>query len=435
MATKKKSASAGRRVAIVAGLRSPFAKSSTVYNDLTTLDLALRVVAELMARSGLSGKEIDHVVYGQVVPAIPTPNIAREIVLGAGLPKEIEAYSVVRACATSTQAVVSGAQSILLGEADVVIAGGADSLSKPPITYRDRFVQALMKANSAKDPMSKLRAFGDVRAKDLLPQPPAIAEFSTGKTMGQCAEIMAKENGIPRDEQDRFALRSHQKAAEGWEKGLFAEEVMPFPVGPKYKEVVEKDNMVRPDTTLEKLSSLKPVFDRKHGTVTAGTASPLTDGASAVILMSEEKAKALGYEPLAFLDAWAFAAIDPGWQLLQGPAFAAPMALDKAGLTLEDMDLIDMHEAFAAQVLSNIQALGSKTFAQERLNRSKPVGEVPEEKLNIYGGSISIGHPFAATGTRQLLTMSRELSRRGGGHALITQCAAGGMGAAVILSR
>jgi acetyl-CoA acyltransferase len=169
--------------------------------------------------------------------------------------------------------------------------------------------------------------------------------------------------------------------------------------------------------------------------VTAGTASPLTDGASAVILMAEEKAKALGYEPLAFVDAWAFAAIDPGWQLLQGPAFAAPMALDKAGLTLDDMDLVDMHEAFAAQVLSNLQALASKTFATERLNRSKPVGEVPDEKLNIYGGSISIGHPFAATGTRQLLTVSRELSRRGGGKALVTQCAAGGMGAAVVLSR
>jgi len=274
-----------------------------------------------------------------------------------------------------------------------------------------------------------------VRAKDLLPNPPAIAEFSTGKTMGQCAEVMAKENGISREAQDRFALRSHQKAAEGWEKGIFAEEVMPFPVGPKYKEVVEKDNLVRPDTTLEKLSSLRPVFDRKHGTVSAGTASPLTDGASAVILMSEEKAKALGYEPLAFVDAWAFAAIDPGWQLLQGPAFAAPMALDKAGLTLDDMDLVDMHEAFAAQVLSNLQAFASKEFAKERLNRSKPLGEVPDEKLNIYGGSISIGHPFAATGTRQLLTVSRELSRRGGGKALVTQCAAGGMGAAVVLSR
>ena len=435
MATKKKSAPAGRRVAIVAGLRSPFAKSSTVYKDLTTLDLANRVVAELLARTGLPGKEIDHLVYGQVVPTIPTPNIAREIVLGIGLPKEIEAYSVVRACATSTQAVVSGAQSILLGEADVVVAGGADSLSKPPITYRDRVVEALMKANSARDPMSKLKAFSDVRAKDLLPQPPAIAEFSTGKTMGQCAEVMAKANGITREAQDRFALRSHQKASEGWEKGIFAQEVMPFPVGPSFQEVVEKDNMIRPDTTLEKLASLKTVFDRRHGTVTAASASPLTDGASAVILMSEEKAKALGYEPLAFVDAWAFAAIDPSWQLLQGPAFAAPMALDKAGLTLDDMDIIDMHEAFAAQVLSNIQALGSKSFAKEHLNRSKPVGEVPDEKLNLYGGSISIGHPFAATGTRQLLTVSRELERRGGGKALITQCAAGGMGAAVVLSR
>ncbi len=292
-----------------------------------------------------------------------------------------------------------------------------------------------MKANKAKDPMSKLKAFGDLKARDLLPNPPAIAEYSTGQTMGQSAEVMAKANGISREAQDRFALRSHQKAAEAWEKGIYAEEVMPYPVGPRFEQVVEKDNIVRPDTTLEKLSSLKPAFDRKYGTITAGTSSPLTDGASALLLMSEEKAKALGYTPLAFVEGWAFAAVDPGWQLLQAPAFAAPKVLDALGLTLDDIDLVDMHEAFAAQVLSNLQALASKAFAEEHLGRTRPVGEVPDEKLNIYGGSISLGHPFAATGTRQLLTMARELDRRGGGKALITQCAAGGMGAAVVLSR
>ena len=321
------------------------------------------------------------------------------------------------------------------GEADVVICGGADSLSRPPITFSDRFVEILMKANSARDPVAKVKAFLKLKPRDLVPIPPAIAEFSTGLTMGQCAEQMAKDNAIPRNEQDALALRSHQRSAKAWADGIYDEEVLAFPVPPGYKEVVDRDNLVREDTTLEKLERLRPVFDRKLGTVTAATSSPLTDGASAVVLMSEERAASLGYTPLAFLKSWGFAALDPAWQLLMGPAFASPVALDRAGMTLADLDLVDMHEAFAAQVLSNLQAFGSAEFAKERLGREKAIGEIDPEKLNIHGGSLSLGHPFAATGTRQALTMARELNRRGGGTALVTQCAAGGLGAAVILEK
>jgi acetyl-CoA acyltransferase len=425
----------GRRVAIVDGLRTPFAKSGTVLRNESTLDLASSVVAELVARTGIDAATVDQVVYGTVVADIAAPNLAREIVLAGPFPQTVDAFSVSRACATSTQSFVSGAQSILLGDADIVIAGGADSLSRPPITYSDRFVEILMEASAAKDLPSKVKAFSKVRPRDLAPNPPAIAERSTGKTMGHSAEDMAKENGISREAQDEFAVRSHAKAIEAWEAGIFDDEVMPYPLPPKYTETIEQDNIPRTDSTTEKLAGLRPVFDRKYGSVTAANASPLTDGASALMLMDESVAKALGYEPKAYLRSYAFAAIDPNWQLLMGPAFATPVALDRAGMTLDDIDVIDMHEAFAAQILSNVQAFGSDAFAEKYLARDKAIGKIDMDNFNLYGGSISIGHPFAATGVRQITTMANELERRGGGTALVTQCAAGGLGAAVILER
>ena len=423
------------RVAIIDGLRTPFAKSGTAFKDLSTLELSNTVVAELLARSGLEGSDVDRVVYGSVVQDVASPNIAREIVLAGPFPETVDAFSVTRACATSTQSVATGVQGILAGEADVIIAGGADSLSRPPITYSDAFVDALMTANAARDLPSKARAFTKVRPKDLAPIPPAIAERSTGETMGDSAEKMAKENSISREDQDAFAARSHQKAIEAWETGIFDGEVMTYPIPPKYSDTVERDTIPRTDSTVEKLATLKPVFDRRYGSVTAGNSSPLTDGASALILMSEEAASALGYEPLAFIRSYAFAALDPNWQLLMGPAFATPIALDRAGMTLSDIDVVDMHEAFAAQVLSNVQAFASKDFAEKRLGRSEPIGEIDEDTFNIHGGSISLGHPFGATGVRQLTTMANELNRRGGGTALVTQCAAGGLGAAVVLEK
>lgn len=425
----------GRRAAVVAGLRTPFLRSGTAFAVMSALDLATAAVTELMARTGLEPDDVDRVVFGTVVPWTETHNIAREVVIDSGLPRSTDAYSVSRACATGTQALVDAAQAIVLGDAEVVVCGGTESLSRIPVTYHDEVVRALREASRAKDPLAKARALTRIRPGQLVPDPPDLDERSTGLTMGESAEVMAKENGIPREEQDEFALRSHRRAVAAWEAGIYDQEVMAVPVPPGYREAVERDGIPRPDTSLEKLASLPPVFDRRHGSVTAGNSSPLTDGAAALVVMEEARARALGYEPLAYVRSWAFAAVDPGWQLLMGPAFAAPVALDRAGMKLDDLDLVDVHEAFAAQALSNLRAFASREWARRHLGRDEPLGEVPDEKLNVHGGSIALGHPFAATGARQVLTMARELERRGGGTALITQCAAGGLGAALVLER
>lgn len=425
----------GRRVAIVDGLRTPFAKAGTDLKDASTLDLSSAVVTELLARSGLDGHDVDRVVFGSVVQDVHAPNIAREVVLATPLPDTTDAYSIVRACATSTQTTIDAARAIADGDIDVAIAGGADSLSNPPVTFSDEFVDVMMEAQSARDLPSRLKAFSKLRPRDLAPHPPAIADRSTGESMGDGAERMARIWGITREEQDQFALESHRRAVEAWEKGVYEAEVMPFPVPPHYRDVVERDTLPRPDTTLEKLGELRPAFDRRYGTITAGNASPLTDGAAALILMAEETARRLGYEPKAYIRSFASAAVDPNWQLLIGPALSSPVALDRAGMTLDDIDVIDLHEAFAAQVLAVKRAFASDDFARENLERDKAIGEIPDDKLNLYGGSISLGHPFGATGARQLLTMANELERRDAGTALISQCAAGGLGATVILER
>lgn len=430
-----KAASNGhRRVAIVNGLRTPFVKAATVFSELTALDLGRIVVQELVQRSELDPNEIDSVVFGQVIPGLTAASIAREVVLTAGLPRKIEAYTVARACATSVQAMVNAANAITLGQADVAIAGGTESMSDPPIFTSRPLAHALAESSRARNLAARVKPFQKLSPKDLIPVPPAIAEYTTGMSMGDSAEKMAKENGITRKEQDEIALASHQNAARAWKAGYFDAEVMHVPVPPKYATVADKDNLVREDTSLDALLTLKPVFDRKYGSVTAGNASPLTDGAAALLLMSEEKAKALGYTPLGFLRSHAFAATDPADQLLQGPAYAAPIALDRAGMSLKDMDLIDMHEAFASQIASNIQAFGSKSFA-EKLGRKAPLGEVDRSRLNVNGGSIALGHPFAATGARIVHQALRELKRRNLGTALVTVCAQGGMGAAVVLER
>ncbi len=425
----------GRRVAIVGGLRTPFMKAGSKYRDLSALDLGAAVTNELLHRSNLEGGQIDQLIAGAVVADPGAPNIAREIVMRCNMPASVDSYSVSRACATSTQAIVSGAQAILYGDAEVVIAGGTDSLSKPPITYDDKVVDALMAANAAKDIPSKVKAFTRLRPGDLAPRPPALADLSSGLTMGAAAEKMARENEISREAQDQYAFDSHMKAVAAWEKGVFDDEVMPFPIPPRFKETMTQDGIPRADSTLEKLASLRPAFDKKYGTVTAGNSSPLTDGAAAVLLMEEKTAKKLGFEPKAYIRSWAFAALDPAWQMLMGPSFATPAALTRGELTFEDIDVVDMHEAFSAQMLSNIKAFKSAEWARKYLGRDEPIGEINMEELNLYGGSISLGHPFAATGARQALTMANELQRRDKGFALVTQCAAGGLGAALVLER
>jgi len=421
-----------RRVAVVRGLRTPFVKSGTVFKDLSALDLGKLVVAELLARAEVDPKSVEQVVYGQVVPSLVAPNIAREVVLGTGMPRGIEAYSVSRACATSYQSAVNVAEAILAGTIECGVAGGADSASDVPIAVSKKLAEALIAASRARSLGERLKAFGGLSPKDLLPVPPALKEFSTGLTMGESAEKMAKENGISRRAQDELAHRSHSLAAAAWNDGRFEEEVMHVYVPPAFTSVNE-DNLVRKDSSLESYEKLKPAFDRKLGTITAGNSSPLTDGASALLLMSEEKAKADGFDVLGFIRSYAFAALDPAGQMLMGPSYATPLALDRAGIKLKDLDLIDMHEAFAAQVLSNTQAFESDDFARDKLGRSKRIGEVDWDKFNVCGGSISIGHPFAATGARQITQTLNELKRRTGNLALCTACAAGGLGAAIVL--
>lgn len=422
------------RVAVVAGLRTPFAKQATAYRDMTTLDLGRAVVKELLARAELDPREIGLVVYGQAIPTPSAPNVAREIVLGSGMPKSVEAYSVVRACATSFQSATSAAEAILAGQHDVAVTGGGDSASDVPITVSRRLASALVEASKAKSLTDKIRIFTRLSPRDLVPTPPALREPSTGLTMGEHAERMAKDAGVTREEQDLLAHRSHTRAAAAWERGLFDAEVMHVIPPPAFDRPIAKDNLVREDSKLESYSKLRPVFDPKHGSVTAGNSSPLTDGASALLLMRESKAKALGYQPLGYLRSWAYAALDPDDGLLMGPAYASPIALDRAGLRLADMDVIDMHEAFAAQVVCNRKALASRRFAEDKLGRtSGPIGEIDDERFNVHGGSIALGHPFAATGARMIHTVLRELGRRKGQFGLATACAAGGLGAAVVL--
>ncbi len=420
-----------RRVAVVAGCRSPFCKAGTLLNDVTALDLAKHTVVELVHRADLSGKDVDEIYFGQVVPSPLTPNVAREVSLLPQFPANIPAASVNRACASANSAIVLGHDQIVLGHADVVLAGGAESLSNVPILHSKRFSELLVGLSKAKSTRQRMKLLAAFRPKDLVPLTPAIAEPSTGETMGQSAEKMAKLNGITRQAQDEFALRSHELAHAGTEDGRLGAEIAPFFL-PDGKAIV-RDNGVRPDASVEEMAKLRPAFDRRYGTVTAANASPLTDGAGAVILMSEEAAGALGYEPLAFIRSYAVAALDPGDQLLMGPAYAVPKALDRAGITWSDLGLVEMHEAFASQVLSNIQAFESKQWAAERLGRAEPIGTVDWETLNVMGGSIAIGHPFGATGARITTTLANEMQRRGVQFGLISVCAQGGMGFAMVL--
>jgi acetyl-CoA acyltransferase len=423
-----------RRVAIVAGVRTPFARAGTVFKSLSAIELGRLCVAELLQRTEIDPALVEAVVYGTVVHSVLAPNIAREIALMPLFPRGVDAYTVSRACASANQAITDAADQIALGHRDVVIAGGAESLSNVPILHSRGMSDALVAMSRAKGVGGRIAALSRVRPRDFIPLTPAIAEPTTGETMGQSAEKMAKLNAIPREEQDQLALRSHRLAAVGTQDGRLTADIATVWVPPRYDVAVTSDNGIRTDTSIEQLRLLKPVFDRRYGTVTAGNSSPLTDGASALLLMSEERARTLGYTPLAFIRSYAYAALDPAEQLLMGPVLAAPLALQRAGLTLKDMSLIEMHEAFAAQVLCNLRGFESREWAG-RAGYSQPVGTVDRSILNVMGGSIAIGHPFGATGGRILLTLARELARRGGQFGLLTVCAAGGLGHAMVIER
>lgn len=422
----------GERIAVVAGLRTPFAKQATAFHGVPAVDLGKLVVSEMLARTDLDPKLIDQLVFGQVVQMPEAPNIAREIVLGTGMSVNTDAYSVSRACATSFQAVANVTESIMAGTVDIAIAGGADSSSVLPIGVSKKLARALVDLNKARNLQQRFNILRTLRIKDLLPVPPAVAEYSTGLSMGQTAEQMAKSHQISREAQDALAHRSHTLAAKAWADGKLSGEVFTAHV-PPYKSPLERDNNIRESSDLASYAKLKPVFDRVHGTVTAANATPLTDGAAAVLLMREGRAKELGLEPLGYIRSFAFSAIDVWQDMLMGPSYATPLALDRAGITLGDLTLIDMHEAFAAQTLANLKMFASHEFARDKLGRDQAIGEVDMEKFNVLGGSLAYGHPFAATGARMITQTLHELHRRGGGLGLNTACAAGGLGVAMVL--
>ncbi len=412
------------RVAIVAGLRTPFGRRGGGLAERSALELGVACVRELLSRTGLAG-EIERVIFGQVVPSLQAPNVARELVLDVGLPPTVDAHSVSRACTTSYVAVIELARAIAAGDLDAGICGGTDSVSDVPIAVSKPLARALVANRRARGIGDRVRAFAALSPGDLRVEPPTLVERTTGLTMGEHAEAMGKTAAVDRAAQDELAARSHARAAAGWDDGRLAAEVMTIAgVG---------DQCVRRGITTADLGRLRPLFGG-DGTVTAGNSSPLSDGASAAILMREDKARALGLEPLAIIRAAATTAVDPADQLLIAPVTALPRALERAGITLADLTLLDLHEAFAAQVLAVTAALASPAWAA-RLGRSQPIGQVDWDRTNVLGGSIALGHPFAATGTRQLVQVARELARRGGGMAAIAACAAGGLGAAIVIER
>jgi acetyl-CoA acyltransferase len=425
----------GRRAVVIGGARTPFVKAFGDYLPLDSIALGAAAVRGLCQRHALDTRALDAVVWSGVILPGGAPNVGREIVLDLKLGPHVEALTVTRACISGLQAVTLAAAAIERGEADIVIAGGSESTSNTEVKLPQKLVHAAVpfafgKATAA-DFLALLRQMWPI--SEALPRAPKIAERSTGQVMGEAAEDMALENGITRLQQDEFALSSHRRAHAAHTNGRFAKELVPIEVSRNGDaKIVDRDGLVRPDTTLEKLARLAPAFSA-DGSVTAGNSSALTDGAAAVLLMSEEKAAALGMAPLARFASWAYVGVDPADQLLIGPALAMPLALERAGYRLSDIDFVDMHEAFAAQVLSVLQALADPKFARERLGRSEAVGSIDPERLNVHGGSLALGHPFAATGARMVTTMANELALSGKRSALLGICAAGGLGAAAVL--
>ena len=413
------------RVAIVGGVRTPFVKAAGVFSRHSALDLGKHVVVGCVEKLGLDARSIDELYFGTVLLDPRIPNLAREIVLRSGLPKTISGQFIANNCITGLVAASAASDAIRSGRISCALVGGSESMSQPTLTFPrkgEAFFISLAKARTLGQKLSKLLSF---RPGFLAPQAPSPKEPSTGLTMGQHCELMAQEFGISRAEQDDLALRSHRNAARAKEEGALSEQILPL-------GDVKDDNLVRRDTSLEKLASLPPVFDRSgRGTITAGNASALTDGASAVCLMSESAAREQGREILGYIDGIQFASIPPGDGLLMAPAVALPQLMTRLQWKVAEVDLFEVHEAFAAQVLCNMRVWRD---GWSRYPHIPAVGEIPAEKLNVLGGSIALGHPFAATGGRLLVNACQALRRRGGRRCVISVCAAGGGGAAVAVS-
>jgi acetyl-CoA acyltransferase len=420
------------RIAIVDGLRTPFSRAWTTLNGLDPVELSTIVSREILYRNELPMHQVDHIIWGTVLAVPRSPNIAREIALNLGMYRT-PGFTVTRACATGLQSIASAAQMIATGGARVVLAGGVDVTSDAPVTYKKDVIDTLQKVQKTKG-LKMLTTLAKVNPMDLLPAAPSLSERYTGKTMGQHAEDMAKYFGITRIEQEDFSMASHQKAAKAIKSGKIDPQVVP--IFHKGKEVKE-DNLVRfnVEEDMPRLRKKKTVFDRKNGTITAFSSSALTDGASCVLIMKESTAKELGLTPMGYVRSYAFPALDPRENMLLGNVYACPEALDRAELKLKDIDIVEIHEAFAAQVLSNVKCFDDAAFFEEKLNRSEKLGELDMDKVNIWGSSIPFGHPFAATGCRMITTALHALKEKDGTFGLATACAAGGLGSAMVVER
>ncbi|XP_039743561.1 trifunctional enzyme subunit beta, mitochondrial isoform X1 [Pteropus medius] len=418
-----------RNVVVVEGVRIPFLLSGTSYKDLMAHDLARAALSGLLHRTSVPKEVIDYIVYGTVIQEVKTSNVAREASLGAGFSDKTPAHTVTMACISSNQAITTGVGLIAAGHSDVIVAGGVELMSDIPIRHSRKMRRMMLDLNKAKTLGQRLSLISKFRMNFLIPELISVSEFSTNETMGHSADRLAAAFSVSRLEQDEYALRSHSLAKKAQDEGLLSD-VVPFKV--PGKDTVTKDNGIRP-STLEQMAKLKPAFIKPYGTVTAANSSFLTDGASAMLIMAEEKALAMGYKPKAYLREFLYVSQDPKDQLLLGPTYATPKVLEKAGLTMNDIDAFEFHEAFSGQILANLKAMDSDWFAQNYMGRKTKVGPPPLEKFNNWGGSLSLGHPFAATGCRLVITAANRLRKEGGQYALVAACAAGGQGHAMIV--
>jgi acetyl-CoA C-acetyltransferase len=421
-----------RRVAVLGGNRLPFARSNRAYADATNQEMLTAAIDGLVDRFGLEGERVGEVVAGAVLKHSRDWNLTRESVLGSRLAPQTPATDIQQACGTGLQAALIVADTIALGRIDAGIAGGADTTSDAPVAVSDKLRRKLMKVNAARDTRSRLTALARIRPTDIGLSTPRNGEPRTGLSMGEHAALTALEWRIGRDEQDELAALSHQRLAAAYDAGFLADQITPF-------RGLERDQNLRPDSSVEALARLEPVFGRGEGaTMTAGNSTPLTDGASAVLLSSDEWAAARQLEPLAYLVDHETAAVDfvhGNEGLLMAPAYAVPRLLARNGLTLQDFDFYEIHEAFASQVLATLKAWGDPVFTRERLGLDAPLGEIDRSRLNVTGSSRAAGHPFAATGGRILNVAAKLLAQKGSGRALISICAAGGQGVTAILER
>lgn len=431
LASRSMSTAAKRNVVLVDGVRIPFTMAGSVYGDLIAVDLARLALKGLLVKTAIDPASIDFLNYGTVISEPKTSNIAREAGLGAGIPISVPALTMSQACISSNLTITTGAEKILCGMADIIVAGGCETFSDVPIRYKKNVRQKLIGLPKAmkKGPLGALKHMRGVSLMDIFtPEAPAIANYTTGEVMGHSSDRLSAKFGVSRADQDEFTVRSHKNAAKAHADGLYKDEIVPV-----NGSVVE--NGIKGDSTMESVGRLNPAFMKPHGTHTAANSSFLTDGASATLIMTEEKALQLGYKPKAYIRSWSYVGVDPFEELLLGPTFATNKVLSQMGLTLADMGVVEFHEAFAGQVLSNITAMESDKFCTERLGKDKALGVFNMDKMNALGGSLSLGHPFGATGARLVTTAANRLQREGQKYALITACADGGLATACVLER